>query len=391
MYRYLLIIIIYSYINAQWMRQADFPGTLLRSANEISLDDKGFIFGGIKYNGQFSNHVWMYNSIDNYWIQKSDLPEYLTDTYIYNMPKFFNTSNHIYGMRNNNIYQYDHENDNWILINSSYPGSYSALMPQTIFTDNEHAYIGYGWYNSGTTYYPSATENEELYKYNYILDSWEEIIGNDLFKLSNSNKFTFDGDNVFIWNGWWNQSDTTKIYRYNTYDYSLELITVVPFSLNGYLDYSDFIFFQNNIHILGGMDELYDGWYADTTHFIYSLIDDIWYHGQPALSSNLDYLGRANPVTFVFDNSIFCGLGMGSWNYDNLYNLHDDLWSLNNHDLIGDLNNDGLVNISDALLLVTHVLGYSYLPDDVLIKSDIDYNEKIDIFDVLLITDISTN
>tara|TARA_Y100000590_G_scaffold385289_1_gene457288 strand:+ start:798 stop:1166 length:369 start_codon:yes stop_codon:yes gene_type:complete len=115
------------------LQKADFPGILLKDANAISFGDKGFIFGGIEWNGNFNNNVWMYNLSENIWVQKSNLPNALNDSYIYNMPKFFNNSSYIYSMRNNNIYRYNYNEDIWDLINSSYPGVYQAMMPQTIF------------------------------------------------------------------------------------------------------------------------------------------------------------------------------------------------------------------------------------------------------------------
>ena len=86
----------------------------------------------------------MYNLSENIWVQKSNLPIALNDSYIYNMPKFFNNSSYIYSMRNNNIYRYNYNEDIWDLINSSYPGVYEAMMPQTIFSTNNYLYAGYG-------------------------------------------------------------------------------------------------------------------------------------------------------------------------------------------------------------------------------------------------------
>ena len=58
-------------------------------------------------------------------------------------------------------------------------------------------------------------------------------------------------------------------------------------------------------------------------------------------------------------------------------------------DNIGDINEDGEVDISDVLLLVTYLLGGELTPSQ-LVNADMDYNLDINIFDLLAILDIST-
>ena len=389
--RYILVFELFlSSIHAEWIQKADFPGILLKDANAISFGDKGFIFGGIEWNGNFNNNVWMYNLSENIWVQKSNLPIALNDSYIYNMPKFFNNSSYIYSMRNNNIYRYNYNEDIWDLINSSYPGVYEAMMPQTIFSTNNYLYAGYGWYDCGTPYYPSSCEQEELFRYNYSLNSWEEIASIEIFEFGNGNHFTFDGQNTLIWNGWHNQLDSTKIYKYQYQTNTIELISTLPYSLNGYLGYSRIFYHQNNLHILGGM-EIDGDLVGDTSHYVFSFVDSSWYQRVSLQSTNFDYPGRANPVSFIIENNILCGLGMGSGDYYNNYDLHNDFWQLNLDNLVGDLNFDGEVSISDAILIIMDIIGNSDLLEEQLIIADIDHNQIINIFDAVLIIDIINN
>ena len=57
-------------------------------------------------------------------------------------------------------------------------------------------------------------------------------------------------------------------------------------------------------------------------------------------------------------------------------------------DNIGDINEDGEVDISDVLLLVTYLLGEELTPSQ-LVNADMDYNLDINIFDLLAILDVS--
>ena len=54
------------------------------------------------------------------------------------------------------------------------------------------------------------------------------------------------------------------------------------------------------------------------------------------------------------------------------------------------MNEDGEVNISDALLLITYFLGGDLLPSQ-LTNADMDYNLGIEIFDVIALLDVSIN
>ena len=81
-----LFIILFGFVptrvDAEWIQVSDFPGTLLRSGNSVSFGGKGFIFGGNEWNGNFNNNVWMYDPSENIWVQKSNFPNSLNDSYI---------------------------------------------------------------------------------------------------------------------------------------------------------------------------------------------------------------------------------------------------------------------------------------------------------------------
>jgi len=60
---------------------------------------------------------------------------------------------------------------------------------------------------------------------------------------------------------------------------------------------------------------------------------------------------------------------------------------LNYSQIIGDLNNDGVVNNSDFLMLLSFVIG----GNDSVSAADINFDSEVDIFDLLLLSDFLQN
>lgn len=53
--------------------------------------------------------------------------------------------------------------------------------------------------------------------------------------------------------------------------------------------------------------------------------------------------------------------------------------------IIGDVDNSGVVDATDALTVLKHVVKLSSIPDNLLTISDVNFDEKIDASDALLI------
>ena len=53
----------------------------------------------------------------------------------------------------------------------------------------------------------------------------------------------------------------------------------------------------------------------------------------------------------------------------------------------GDINGDGIISLLDILLCSNSILGFTDLNPEEFLVADLDYNLKIDIFDVLNISD----
>ena len=56
--------------------------------------------------------------------------------------------------------------------------------------------------------------------------------------------------------------------------------------------------------------------------------------------------------------------------------------------LMGDLNGDGAYTIMDVVLCAQFVMGLSELEEDELYRADVNYDDVIDVIDVLLIVDL---
>jgi hypothetical protein len=59
--------------------------------------------------------------------------------------------------------------------------------------------------------------------------------------------------------------------------------------------------------------------------------------------------------------------------------------------LMGDVNGDGSYTITDVILCVQYVMGFIDLEEDQIYRSDVNFDDEIDIFDVLLIVDVVIN
>jgi hypothetical protein len=58
---------------------------------------------------------------------------------------------------------------------------------------------------------------------------------------------------------------------------------------------------------------------------------------------------------------------------------------------MGDVNGDGSYTITDVILCVQYVMGFIDLEEDQIYRSDVNFDDEIDIFDVLLIVDVVIN
>ena len=59
--------------------------------------------------------------------------------------------------------------------------------------------------------------------------------------------------------------------------------------------------------------------------------------------------------------------------------------------LMGDVNGDGSYTITDVILCVQYVMGFIDLEEDQIYRSDVNFDDEIDILDVLLIVDVVIN
>jgi hypothetical protein len=56
--------------------------------------------------------------------------------------------------------------------------------------------------------------------------------------------------------------------------------------------------------------------------------------------------------------------------------------------LFGDINNDGVISVSDMLQIIGYLIGNLSLDENELSRADVNFDESVDVFDLMLISNI---
>ena len=56
--------------------------------------------------------------------------------------------------------------------------------------------------------------------------------------------------------------------------------------------------------------------------------------------------------------------------------------------LLGDINNDGVISVSDMLQIIGYLIGNLSLDENELSSADVNFDESVDVFDLMLISNI---
>ena len=387
-----------------WDALADFPGPERLNPSIINFNEKIYVIGGDEnlWPQYPLFDVWVYDIELNSWEEKNQLPSNLNHMWWEDKKAFFvATDDMIYGMFKNKLYKYFPLDDNWVLFNTSYPGDGGGLNHKSPygFSDGNNLYVGFGYRWSDGYYLGYYYLDRDIYKFDTSTSTWswfdewdDSYIGS---KISTIN------DNIYIIAGY-------NIYSYDISEKTMNLIAPIPLEYielnednNGQIDYGSyisnlgFIAIENSLHLLGGYAYNIDGYefheqhLYQNDHFEYSFSTNSWsFEDGSNPTNNPDYPGRGNPSLTSIGNDLYLGFGTGNYfenlNPDGNY-AHNDLWVLNtSNQNLGDINDDGIINVLDIVRLVNDIIsGEDYNP-----LADLNFDNTVDVLDVLQLVDV---
>lgn len=156
-----------------WEEGSDFDGVPRSEAVGFVIGDYAYLATGINLDKDRLKDLWYYNSKENYWVQKADMPE---EAIARSAAVAFSAANKGFvgtGIDDNgdelkDFWMYEPDPVNaWTKI-EDFPGSarYSAVA----FSLNDKGYVGTGYDDNG--------ETKEFYEYDPATGIWEQITYN---------------------------------------------------------------------------------------------------------------------------------------------------------------------------------------------------------------------
>lgn len=154
--------------NDAWIRKADFPGFKRSNGTALSINDKGYILGGVYWKDSWDYYpqdVWEFDPLVNTWTQKAELNwSHQTQAqclgFSHNGKGYFGI-----GSSTRRIYEYDPVSDTWDYI-TDYPGE--GFDNIKVFVINNKAYMGLGRNFSDDSY-------SDFWEFDIENISWEKL------------------------------------------------------------------------------------------------------------------------------------------------------------------------------------------------------------------------
>jgi len=188
---------VYDPLLDQWTRMLPMDEAVAGSVG-FSIDDKGYIAGGITYdNPECLTNLWMYDPAVNTWSEKASLPigQCAGTGAVINGKAYVGL-----GYDENSLFEYNPLLDSWKKL-----AEYNGLATGDLinFQSNEEIYFGFGFRrfstNSGNAYEPT----NDIFKYNLAEDKWYNILNlmeEDIPNFSEAITFQIE-DRLFIGSG----------------------------------------------------------------------------------------------------------------------------------------------------------------------------------------------
>lgn len=193
-----------------WEKVSDFDGVKRSEAVSFVVGKMGYLATG--YNDDERERLrdlWAYNSDENYWTQKADLPDgakarSAAVAFAAAGKGYVGTGVDDNGDRLKDFWAYNPTTDSWSAVTAEFPGvaRYSAVA----FGIGDNGYVGTGSALSG--------ETKDFYKYSPASNSWEQIAFPGSKKL-NAAAFVI-GTKAYLVTGTDNQVYLSEFYEFDS-------------------------------------------------------------------------------------------------------------------------------------------------------------------------------
>lgn len=285
-----------------WTRKKDYPGHTARNGMSFTINEKGYIIGGIND----LQYIWEYNPIDNSWTMKERLP-FMAFNNI-NLFVIKNTA-YVYSYIDDKYLKYDPMSKVWSA-DTHYPGNGTETAS---FVIDDEVYIG-----TGTDY---NNLYKEFYKYNPKLKEWIKISDFPGDGRYNATGFSLNGKGYIglgenfngYYNDIWEYNPESNIWSRKNDFPGAKRTMAISFML------------KSKIYVgLGAEEYNYQG-YSDIWEYRDS--SDTWIKKD-------SYVGNGNwkNIVFTFEDKVYIGAGVkskgggSSWS---VWTDYEDLWEFN--------------------------------------------------------------
>jgi N-acetylneuraminic acid mutarotase len=184
-----------------WASVPTFGGVARRGAVAFVLGDTVYVGQGYGYTTSWNylNDFWKYSITTNVWTPLNNFPYQTSDGVS------FVINNVAYVVNGNELRQYNHLTDSWVL-KATYPGQ--ADDSQVAFTIGSKAYVGTGYVGTG-----GVSECKDFWEYDPTTNVWTRKA--DLPANTNSATAFSLGNYGFVGTGVSNYVNKSNFYRYD--------------------------------------------------------------------------------------------------------------------------------------------------------------------------------
>lgn len=306
-----------------WIQKANLMTTGRSGAISFSILNKGYFgIGENVYTQEFFNDLWEYNSLNNTWTQKSDVSmtkRCCSSVFILNEKAYVCGGKDSSEVGFAECWEYQPLLNIWQRM---------ADMPWGVWASGSFVASDRGYVTGGCS--QNSTYHNELFEYNPDSNTWIERSpfpgGGRIFPS------TFSIENIgYVCFGTDFGSYFSDVYSYNPIGDSWQTKAALDFTYFRWAATSFNI--GNNGYVIGGI-----GIGGLTNELLkYDPINDSWYN-----KLNFPAGGRAYPISFVFNDIAYFGLGL-----DTFQNYMHDLWRYN-PDTVTLINNFNLDDFFDV-------------------------------------------
>ncbi|MFA5974383.1 MAG: IPT/TIG domain-containing protein [Lentimicrobiaceae bacterium] len=289
-----------------WLKKNDYTGDGIHSSVYLSLNNKGYMIGGIEYNSDLntsgieSQKVRVYDPIADSWTLKRNTPFI---PYPRNGGFVINNIAYVSCADDKIIYKYNEITDTWSA-ETKYPGS--GIL-HTNFVIDGSVYVGIG--------------NKKFYKFNPVTKEWSQIPDFPGSERSGVISFSINGkgyvgmgyDLYQAYNDIWEYSPLTNSWSSKNNFHGRGRAMAISFIR----DSKVYVGLGDDVQNYNGFSDIWE----------YQINSDSWIRKE-------DYIGAGkwNNVVFGLNNKTYIGMGAKSYGGGSSWDIvrsYKDLWEFN--------------------------------------------------------------